>query len=89
MQTPQETQIEKLSAALLEGGYNEKAPFLLPTKKVFEFDISSSPHLKTTIEAKFLYVKKGIPMMASEKYDEVTVDCLDFADIEELVGCLR
>ncbi len=40
-------------------------------------------------EAKYLYVKGGIPFVADSKYDEVAVECLEPQSIDSLLAALK
>lgn len=83
MHTFQKTKLAILRDSLNSGGYSAKEPFLLNPNKAYHFSLNTRQDV--VVVAKYLYLKEDMPFVATEKYDEVSVDFLNKADINELI----
>lgn len=78
--------VDYIINVLKKGGYTEKTPFCLQNEKVFLCHIATDKDLR--VAAKYVYTKDGIPFVATSKYDEVAVECLNEDDIKMLAALL-
>jgi len=81
-----ENAISKLKEVLFKKGFTEKHPFQLPLGRVFIFHLRTYGNLK--INAKYIYIKGGVPFIATHSYDEIAVECLSQDDIDSLISLL-
>lgn len=87
MHTLQKTKLAILKDLLNRGGYTEKGPFLLNPNKVYHFSLDTRQNVVAV--AKYLYLKEDIPFVATQNYDEVSVDVLNNADVKELIEAVE
>ncbi|MBQ6749251.1 MAG: hypothetical protein IJR02_00600 [Bacteroidaceae bacterium] len=76
---------KKAKIALLRRALQEslQGDFLrLNPERHYQFDWIE--HKRVCVSAKYLYIKADVPFIADANFDEVTVECLDIADIEDL-----
>ncbi len=82
--------IEDLKKLLINNDHTEYAPLNVEQGIVLSYRLNQAEFggILGTIEVQYLYIKNEILFVANSRFDEVSMDCIDFQSINYLLSTL-
>lgn len=83
-----ENLISDIRKLLCAKGYSSFNPLTLHSKITCSFPMILNGKVCVTIDAQYVYIKKGIPVVANGNHDEMTIEGMSPESIEKIACAL-